>query len=144
MSDSDDDCGCTSKNKEINEQDFENVKKSMESTRDSLNQMFDTIQNMSLDFSKFNSLENELKKVSDYIQSGDYAKSMVNEFMKNSDMDMSQIMEFQRTKLNNTPFNIPKQETRNPIGWVYVDENGDQKFSPIKPDDVVSLPVYAD
>jgi sialic acid synthase SpsE len=143
MSEDNDDCGCNAQpNKEMNEKDFEKIKKNMESTRDSLNKMFDNIQNLNIDFSKFDNLEQEIKKANQFMYSGEFAKSMV-DALKNANIDPEKMASFQNSMVPpSSPF--AKTETRTPIGWIYVDENGEQRFSMEKPENITSMPVYGD
>ena len=138
IEENEEDCGCSAQsNKEMNELEFENVKKNMESTRDSLNKMFDTIQNMNLDFSRFDNLEKEIKKTSNFMQSGEFAKT-ITDALKGANIDPDKLAALQPNKM------AAKTEAREPIGWVYVDENGEQKFSIDKPENITSMPVYGD
>jgi len=143
----DDDCGCNSeKNKEFNETEFEKIKGTMESTRDTLNQMFDTLQGMNIDFSRFNNLESEVQKMTKYMYSGEFAKSLESALEK-SNIDPAKLAEYQSLRMSQSPFgNFSNgiKKSKEPIGWVYIGEDGEQKFSPIKPEDVMAMPVYGE
>lgn len=145
----DEDCGCSSeKNQEFNESEFERIKDSMESTRDSLNKMFDTIQNMNLDFTRFNSLEDEVQKMTKYMYSGEFAKTLETALQKNDGSSkLSEIRTPTVPKMPNSPFmnnGFGAIKEKEPIGYVWIDENGEQKFSPMKPEDIISMPVYGE
>ena len=69
MSDNtEDDCGCNStSSKEFNEKEFDKIRDSMEVTRQNLENVQSTIENMNFDFSHLNRLETELEKISNYM-----------------------------------------------------------------------------
>jgi hypothetical protein len=137
MSELDEDCGCDSKNTTgFNEDDIEKMKDSMASTKERLNDMFSTIENMNIDFSHFNKMEEEIQKISKYMYSGEFVKTMENA-LKRSNIDPSSLR-----PPTNPSFSKAKPKT--PIGWVYLDENGEQKFSPVEPEDVAAMPVYGE
>mgnify|MGYP006295828521 CR=1 FL=1 len=136
------DCGCSSeKNEEFNEKEFNKIKDSMETTRDNLNQMFDKMKDMNLDFSRFANLENQVNDISNYMKSGDFLKNM-EKALEKANIDPEKISQLQ--KMNPQVYSPFKTKTKEPIGYVWIDENGEQKFSPAKPDDIVSMPVYGE
>lgn len=138
----DDDCGCSSQsNKEYNEKEFEKIKDSMESTRDNLNSMFDRIATMNLDFSRFSNLEKDVKEMTQYMRSGEFLKSMEG-VLEKANVDTSVLSRM--NSINPQVYSPFKEKVKDPIGYVWIDENGEQKFSPVKPEDVVSMPVYGE
>ena len=75
----DEDCGCNSTMKqEISEKDIEKLKDSMESTKEKLNQAFETLGNFSMDFSKFEEMQENLNSLSKFLHSGEFIKSLEN------------------------------------------------------------------
>lgn len=140
----DDDCGCDSGPVELKPEDVDAIKSRMTGTKQTLEEMLSKIEGMNLDLSHFNNMEEEITKVSKYLYSGEFVKSVekIVEMSKNSSVAMAQPI------TNPLGFNFPFPENtstkKEPIGYVWLDDNGEQKFSPIKPEDVVSMPVYGD
>jgi vacuolar-type H+-ATPase subunit I/STV1 len=138
----DDDCGCNSQSsQEHNEREFEKIKDSMESTRENLNSMFDKIKDMNLDFSRFSNLEKDVREMTQYMRSGDFLKSMEG-VLEKANVDTSVLSKM--NTINPQVYSPFKQKEKQPIGYVWIDESGEQKFSPEKPDDIVSMPVYGE
>jgi len=159
------DCGCDSGNpKKIEPEDIDYIKDRMSETKEKLESMMDTFKGLNFNTEKFDKMESEIGKLSDYMHSGEFLssleklfesganKSIINpelvkeyfdkkqNYMNNlfSGIDPSQMEILQ--SMTNTSQTKPKT----PIGYVFVDENGEQKFSPTKPEGIVSTPVYGD
>lgn len=128
---SEEDCGCNSNKEELQPDQFEYIRNKMAETSDNLQDMLNKFQGINLDSFSVSNMEKELEKVSSYLYSGDFIKSMENVLSKNSAMEQSPVVD------------IPSK-IKSPIGYVWIDENGEQKFSPVKPDDIVSMPVYGE
>lgn len=136
------DCGCNSqKNQEFNSNEFERIKSSMETTRDNLNQMFDRIKDMNLDFSRFTNLENQVNEMTNYMKSGEMLKTMEKALEKTN---INPDVLAQMNKMTPQVYSPFKPKVKDPIGYVWIDENGEQKFSPLKPEDIVAMPVYGE
>lgn len=155
------DCGCNTIETpdKIPHEDVDIIKEKMTDTKDTLEKMLSSVEGLNFDMSKFDNLENEIKRVSEFMYSGEFVKSFENliqggqngldnpifkdYFNKKQNLmgdyfghltpEQKEILE----KVTNT---TPPKKT--PVGYVYLDENGDQKFSPTEPEGIVSSPVY--
>lgn len=136
------DCGCNSPlKKELDEKDIEKLKDSMEETKEKLNQAFETIGNFSMDFSKFEEMQENLNNLSKFLYSGEFIKTLETTLEKTKSKQENISSTFKSRNMPN--FDVPKKE-KIPIGYVWIDENGEQKFSVVKPDDVVAMAVYGE
>lgn len=163
MIDNTEDCGCDSQpKKEVTPEDIESIKDKMSQTKDTLETMMTSIKGLNVDLSRFDELENEIKKVSEYMYSGEFFSSL-EKMIQSSGHNMANspfYKDFVEKKQSyfDTMFanassdeleelrkmGLGKTKQKNPIGYVYVDENGEQKFSPIEPEGIVSTPVYGE
>lgn len=136
-----DDCGCDT-SVDLNTEDIDRIKTSMSETKSNLERMLSQIENLNVDFKQFDKLENQLNKVSNFFETGEYAKSME----RIIEMAKTNMSSFNPSSVHNmvNPFANTNQGTKEPIGYVWLDENGEQKFSPAKPEDIISMPVYGE
>lgn len=148
--------GCGSTDSETN---FDDLSLKMEETKKMLEKMNQSVDGLSIDVDFFSSVENKLSEMGDYLKSGEFFESLKgamltpeqNEMFKenmNSAQSARTMANWPSSPAFNMP-NIPNWPTTNipapnkiPVGWVYVDENGQQQFSPTEPQGVTSTPVY--
>ena len=139
----DEDCGCDSVDKQkLKPEDIENIKQTMDKTKETLETMLENVQGLNVDLGQFNRFEEELHKVSSYMYSGEFVKSLETLLDKTKSVTRN-TRDIPNYENKMTSFR-QKKETKEPIGYVWVDEDGEQKFSPVKPDDIVSMPVYGE
>ena len=114
-------------------------------------------------------IENELKKITDFMHSGQFVDSIETILQRNANtsvMTSSLYQDFLNKKENTVgsvfgsptfqPFAsqeemkiiqdamIKSSKPKTTIGYVYIDDNGEQKFSPSEPEGITSTPVYGD
>lgn len=121
--------GCGSSSTVELDEEALNVK--MEETKKTIEQMVDSLNGFNINTEYFESLEKKLESVTSYLQSGDFLNS-IKGAAENSRQKQEDLMS---RMYGNSP--------KTPVGWVYVDENGQQQFSPTEPQGVTSTPVYA-
>lgn len=164
-----DDCGCNGDPIDTTPADVDKIKNTLNDTKLSLEKMLTTVEGMSFDVAKFDRIENELKKITDFMQSGEFVDSIELILQRNANssvMTSSLYQDFLTKKENavGSIFGSPTMQslttpeelrliqnsimqankTKTPIGYVYIDDNGEQKFSPTEPEGVTSTPVYGD
>ena len=153
MTEKEEDCGCDSLDTDgsLKPEQIDSLKSKMGQTQQTLEQMLSTVQSLDIDLSKFSQMEDEINKISNYMQSGGFLNSLEKLVEKAQENDprtspgFQAAMDYRKKYLNdvNIPgFDFPKK--KEPIGYVWVDEEGNQKFSVEKPTDVMAMPVYGE
>lgn len=164
------DCGCNSNPVEITPEQVDNIKDTLVSTKDTLEKMLSSVEGMHFDVSKFDNLESEIKKISNFMDSGEFVNSIEKMLQRNANsapINALMYQDFLNKKhssfsgvfgggildsLISSPDEvvslqqvIEKVNTpKTPIGYVYLDENGEQKFSLSEPEGITSTPVYSE
>ena len=137
--------GCGSSDKEI---DVESINERMEDTKRSLDEMVKTVNSFSVNTDYLSTLEEKLQNMTDYLQGGEFFNSM-----KDSMEMMQNMMPTSPTGVQmpvmptmptfNAPPVVPPASPKEPVAWIYIDENGTQQFSMTKPEGVTSTPLYS-
>lgn len=159
------DCGCdTGPTKKLEPEDIDFIKDKMSETKDKLESIMDTFKGFNFSTEKFDKMESEIEKISDFIQSGEFLGSLekmfesgINKSSPNSEAYKEYFnkkqdymdrmvgginpahMDFMKNMMNTT-----EPKSKPPIGYVYIDENGEQRFSPTKPEGISSTAVYGE
>jgi len=136
--------GCGSSDKEI---DVESINERMEDTKRSLDEMVKTVNSFSVNTDYLSSLEEKLQTMTDYLQGGEFFNSMKDsmEMMHNMvpNAPTTQMPVMPTMPTFNVPSDAYSSPTKEPVAWVYIDEDGNQQFSMTKPDGVTSTPLYS-
>ena len=168
MTNETEDCGCNSSSPSIEApvEKIEDIKNKMAETKDTLSQMLDTVNGLNFDVSKFANFEEEVKKVSEYMYSGEFVNAIEKMLQNNAQISpthkdlyknysdakqnhfgtMFGGFDPEQMEIFNKMSGMNKTETKpkTPIGYVYIDESGEQRFSPTKPEGISSSAVYGE
>lgn len=135
------DCGCNATDsEELNSQNVDSIKTKMLETENNLKQIMDSLEQVNFDVGSLSNMEKNLDMMTKFFYSGDFVKSMEKLLDKggvNLPPEISEIIQ-------NAESYKKEQTVRQPIGYVWIDDNGDQRFSTTEPDNVVSSAVYGD
>ena len=136
--------GCAGCNSE--DVDFEKFQKQMEETKSSLQTIVNKLNNIDFNIDHFDSLDKKINDLKKAIESEEFVDRLAGSANFPADLrkQMEDIKKEGRNSLSDYTDRLKEQPKRNPIGYVYIDENGEQKFSPTKPEGVTSTAVYGD
>lgn len=134
-------CG-SSENAELTPEDLDNIKSQMDQTKDTLEKMVNSVDNLGVSVDYFSNMEEKINQLSDYLQSGELFKSI--ESVVKNQKDAQTILMNNLNMMPNQPTSNPTVNVKVPVGWVYVDENGERQISwgEEKPQDVISTALY--
>ena len=165
MIDDTEDCGCDSgPPKKIEANDIDFIKDKMSATKDQLETMMNSFKGFNFNTEKFDKMESEIEKISDFMQSGDFLSSLekilessINKSSPNTEAFKDYFDKKQQymdkmfggidpahAETIKNMMNINQQKPKTPIGYVYIDESGEQRFSPTKPEGISSSAVYGE
>lgn len=110
--------------------DVENIKLKMEETQRSLQTMLSSMESFKVNSDPYSELDTHLNRITSILNTPNMQSTIEKAMelsLKSKALAMGETL---------TP-------VKTPVGWVYVDENGQQQFSPTEPEGVTSTPVYA-